>query len=472
MPDKPIIKRKKSDNKINEKRFHQIFDNLPDPIFVTDQQGNILLSNSTTALTLNMSLNELLKANVNDLVHKSYYDKTYTMEAVAQKKVVSGLIKTRLNYALISTSTPILDESGNVDFVITSARPKELMEKFIYNDNKNQDNQRKREIDYLRSYVLNTDEIIAESISMKKLLISANAVAQTDVTVILNGETGTGKEVLARYLHRYSKRANGPFIAVNCATLPEHLVEAELFGYEKGAFTGATNEGKMGLFEAADGGTLFLDEIAELPLALQSKLLRVLETGEVRRISSHTNRIIDFRLIAATHKDLKKMTEEKLFREDLYYRLNVFPLIIPPLRKRPEDILALTSKFLETFNNKYGIDFRLTPEDLSRLQRHNWPGNVRELKNDIERRVVNSIHLPSTEHLTSIPTFPSDEATQIDVFKLLDLSGTLDEVIQAIEEKYITYVMNQCDGRINETAKQLGIHRSVLYRKLKAYEKK
>ncbi len=464
-----VSKKAEKSLQLAKQNLEQIFANLPDPIFVTDQHGNVLLSNSTTALTLDMSLDQLLKSNIRELVRKGYYDKSYALEAVEKKCVVSGLLTTKLNLKQVSTSTPVLDESGNVILVVTSGRPKEAIEKVVCVEEREKINQRKREIEYLRSYVLETDTIVAESRSMRQVLLKAHNVAQTDSTVLLYGESGTGKEVLAKYLHRHSKRSKEAFIAVNCANLPEHLVESELFGYEKGAFTGASVEGKMGLFEAAHQGTLFLDEIAELPLALQSKLLRVLETCEVRRLGSHVDRKMDFRLITATHKDLKKMMEEGLFRSDLYYRLDVIPISIPPLRERPEDILALTLKFLEYFNRKYETEVELDVATLESFQSYSWLGNVRELRNAVERRVISSLQDDSSAS-RMLDTITPGALSQYDCFRLLGLSGTLKEVVRTMEERYIHQVLQECGGRIGETADKLGIYRTVLYRKLKAFQ--
>ena len=445
----------------------RILDNLPEPIFVTDHEGNILLSNSATALTLDISLDQLLKSNVRDLVKKGFYSRSYAMEAVEKQCAVSGYLITRLNIPQIVSSTPVVDEDGNIILVVTYGKHIEVhdtvsQKKQVFL------NQHKREVEYLRSYVLDSESIICQSKPMRQTLLKAHAVAQTDSTVVLNGESGVGKEILAQYIHRHSKRAKGPFIAVNCATLPEHLVESELFGYEKGAFTGASADGRMGLIEAANKGTLFLDEIAELPMAQQAKLLRVLETYEVRRVGSCIDRKMDFRLIVATYKDLGKMTQEGSFRRDLYYRLNVFPIIIPPLRERPEDIVALASKFLEDFNKKYGSEIFLDVETLAAYQRYNWPGNVRELRNFVERVVISNIYHYSEEG-PAMEWMTPDAVQQVDCLKLLGLKGTLKEVLKGVEEQYIKQVYKECGGRVGKTAERLGIYRTVLYRKLKSY---
>lgn len=463
------LKRKGNSYQLAEQNLKQIFDKLPDPIFVTDRHGNVLLSNSTTALTLDMTLDQLLKSNIKDLVKKGFYSKSYAVEAAEQKCIKSGILTTKLNLVQYSSSTPIIDENGEVILVVTCGRPYNRDNR-VSSEELASNSRQKREIEYLRSYVLETDTIVSESRLMKEVLFKAHSVAQVDSTVLLYGESGTGKEVLAKYIHRHSKRSQEAFIAINCANLPEQLVESELFGYEKGAFTGANSEGKMGLFEAAHRGTLFLDEIAELPLSLQSKLLRVLETGEVRRLGSNVDRKMDFRLIAATHKDLKKMMDDGLFRSDLYYRLDVIPITIPPLRERPDDIVALALKFLADFNKKYELNCKLDANTLAAFQNYKWPGNVRELRSAVERRVITSLQ----ENQASSFLFDdvaSSKLSHSDCFKLLGLNGTLKEVLSTVEERYISKVLQECDGRICETAKRLGIYRTVLYRKLKEFEK-
>lgn len=225
---------------------------------------------------------------------------------------------------------------------------------------------------------------------MKELLELAGQLAQVDATVLLTGETGTGKEVLAWYLHRHSRRARRELVEINCAALPENLLEAELFGYEKGAFTGALNTGKPGLVERADGGTLFLDEVNSLPLPLQGKLLRVLETHRSKRLGALEERTLDFRLLCAANEDLKGLVDRGAFRADLYYRLSVVPLYIPPLRERREDIVPLAVHFLEGFCRQYGRTKVLTQTVFDQFLRYDWPGNVRELRNVVERLLITS----------------------------------------------------------------------------------
>jgi transcriptional regulator with PAS, ATPase and Fis domain len=308
-------------------------------------------------------------------------------------------------------------------------------------------------------YLYESETIVAESVAMRQVLHTAYKVAQVDSTVMLLGESGTGKEVVARYVHSHSKRSKGPFIAINCAALPEHLIESEMLGYRKGAFTGANTEGKTGLFEAANKGTLFLDEIAELPFAMQSKILRVLETGEIRRLGDVVDRKIDFRLIVATHRDLKQMMTEGAFRTDLFYRLNVIPIRIPPLRERPEDIVMLTRKFQQEFSRKYEIDYELDLEILNSFLKYEWPGNVRELRNEVERRII----IGSKD---SYDNWMPNHLVQSDFFNLLGITGNLKDVMRRIEEQYVLSILESCNGKISKAAEKLGISRVALYKKV------
>jgi len=244
------------------------------------------------------------------------------------------------------------------------------------------------------------DRVVAESPGMVRVLELARQVAPAPSTVLITGETGVGKEVVARLVHRLSGRGNAPFTAVNCAAIPGELLEAELFGAERGAYTGSVKD-RPGRFEIADGGTLFLDEIGDMPLSLQPKLLRVLQVGVVERLGSHRPRTVDVRVLAATHRDLEERVRAGDFREDLYYRINVFPIHVPPLRERSEDVEPLARAILREFEDRLGIRAQLTPEALERLRRHPWPGNVRELRNALERAVllttdgrVMATHLP------------------------------------------------------------------------------
>lgn len=303
---------------------------------------------------------------------------------------------------------------------------------------------------------------------MRDIINVCNQIAPNDCKVILYGESGTGKDVLSNYIHKKSRRADKPFISVNCAAIPENLFESELFGYEKGSFTGAVST-KQGLLEMANGGTLFLDEIGEMPLDIQAKLLRVLENFEVRRIGGTKSFNVDFRLIAATNKNLEEMVEQGKFREDLFYRLNVVPIIIPPLRKRKQDIIGLTKKFLQDFNKFYNKDYCMNADEVNYLLNHSWPGNIRELKNYIERKVVMQGTLIEEKNDADRDLVDLDAIVNLKA-NANDKLPTLKEFVKEAEKRYIYMVLDKCNGKKGAAAEKLGIYRTVLYRKLKSFE--
>lgn len=286
-------------------------------------------------------------------------------------------------------STPIFDDFGKIRNILAVTRPLDKLNQLYYQAN---------QADFISSFTgrgtpppVKGSAVIAESPIMQEVLSAAATVAAVDSAVLITGESGTGKEVVAQYIHDASPRADKPLVVINCASLPETLLEAELFGYEKGAFTGAAAGGKVGLFEAADGGTLFLDEINSLPLNLQGKVLRALETKTIQRVGSTRSKKVDFRLLTATNEDLIKLIDEKRFRTDLYYRLAVIPIHLPPLRERQEDIIPLAQHFLELFCRKYAKTKAFSPQTLQLISQYSWPGNVRELRNFVERSVVMSM---------------------------------------------------------------------------------
>ncbi len=306
--------------------------------------------------------------------------------------------------------------------------------------------------------------VVAESSEMKEVIFLATKVAATDATVLLLGESGSGKEVVANLIHALSPRKDGPFVKVNCAALPETLLESELFGYEKGAFTGATSS-KMGLFEVAHGGTIFLDEVGDMPLAVQAKLLRVLQEKRVRRLGSTSETEVDVRIIAATNRDLQKMVREGTFREDLFWRLNVFNIRIPPLRERKEDILPLAELFLKKFSEKYGKEVkRFSKEAIKLLWNHDFPGNVRELENLVERAVI----LAEGEEITpsELSGLVQTEAlAEEDAFHRLPLP----EAVELLEKTRIKKALEAAKGVKTRAAELLGISERVLRYKLEKY---
>jgi two-component system nitrogen regulation response regulator NtrX len=287
--------------------------------------------------------------------------------------------------------------------------------------------------------------------------------APSNSRVLITGESGSGKEVVARLIHSKSTRTGRPFVEVNCAAIPQELIESELFGHEKGSFTGAS-EKKKGKFELADGGTLFLDEIGDMSIQTQAKVLRVIETQEFQRVGGGTNIKVDVRVIAATNKDLEEQIREGTFRSDLFFRLNVIPIVVPPLRERKEDIPALIEYFLQALALEYGqAPRRVTPEVLRSFQEHEWPGNIRELKNLIERLVIMS---PSNVIDVKDVHLSKGRSERNDYFSC----RTLKEAKDAFERDFIIHSLNGNGWNISRTAEALEIERSNLHRKIKAYD--
>jgi DNA-binding NtrC family response regulator len=309
-------------------------------------------------------------------------------------------------------------------------------------------------------------EFVGNTPAMRRVVELVSKVAPTDSTVLLLGESGTGKEVVAGTIHRMSPRRDKPFIAINCAALPEQILESELFGHVKGAFTGAESD-KVGLFEEAEGGTLFLDEVGDMALAAQAKLLRVLQNGEIRRVGDTSVRHVDVRILAATNRDLVRDVEEKRFREDLYFRLNVIQVAIPPLRERPDAIAALTREFLKRCNQRYGKAItRIDDDAWSLLQSYDYPGNVRELESTIAHAVI-----LADEDVIRLRDLPDairyGDGTRL---KLPHLEEQGLPTMEEMEKQLIQQALVRLDGNQTEVSKALGISRSTLWRKMKEYD--
>ena len=364
-------------------------------------------------------------------------------------------------------------EAGAYDFVLKPIPFPQLMvsvERALHFNKIKNDNTVLRTAFQIKDGILG-EEIIGKSPGFKKVMDLAKRVAASQANIFINGESGTGKEVVAKAIHNMGSRKNKEFVALNCASIPENLLESELFGHTKGAFTGAI-EKKMGLFEEAEGGTLFLDEIGDLSFPLQAKILRVLQEKQIKRIGENKYRKIDVRILSATHRDLRKEVAEGKFREDLFYRLNVIEIKIPPLRERTEDILPLADFFMKKFSALNGVNVKgFSKSALEEMHSYSWPGNVRELENAIERAVV-----MCTSGLIQLDDLPERASHRLPGtadavgfnFSNINTARTLtiDEVVQ----RYIKYVLDKNEGVKEKTALDLNIDRKTLYRKLKEIE--
>jgi len=372
--------------------------------FVLDAEGNYIFVNDTYCKLFNRTEEYFLSMSIPKFKELGHISNSVWEQVLQTKAPVIALItiidkEYSVKRQHLTSGVPIFGENGEIRCIYYFIEPLEDLNSRLQ---AGMMNRRRRFMDpgALLQASANED-IVAESPKMKSLLSLLSIVSKTDASILFVGPTGSGKQVLAEYAHRMGIHSQGPFANIDCAAVPENLLESELFGYVKGAFTGALNEGKKGQIELADGGTLFLDEINSMPLALQSKLLRVLETKHVRRIGASDSKPINFRLICASNEDLEVMVKNGNFRRDLYYRINVVPIAVPSLKERREDITLLAVMFLKLFCHKYSCVKMLSEGVLHAMLNYDWPGNVRELRNFIERLVVTS---PSTDiEITDMP---------------------------------------------------------------------
>jgi len=447
-----------------EEEVNSIIEASFDSIFLADATGQVLSINSAYTRITGVSPEEIVGKNCRDLIREGFIDRSETLEVIATREPVTFTQKLKNGKTLLVTGNPIFNKKGDLIRVLTNGR--DITELNMLRQEVEHAHSLKQHYENeLRKFqVENSATYVATSRKMKDILDMALHLAKVDTTILIQGESGVGKEVIAQEIHQNSLRKDKPLIRVNCAAIPESLLESELFGYEAGAFTGAKKEGKMGIFELADQATLFLDEIGEIPLHLQAKLLRVLQEKEIVRIGSVKAKAVDVRLIAATNRDLREMVKNNEFRQDLYYRLNVVPITVPPLRERREDIPALVNLFLNGFNKKYGFNKSVNTSVMEALISYDWPGNVRELRNMIERLVVTTPQAVISEFIISDgiedpqPTTPNTLASHI----------RLRETVAEFEKGIILdYVSKYKSTR--KTASALGLSPTTLCRKAASY---
>lgn len=452
--------------------FREIGDHVYDGIYVADGAGKTLYVNKAYTRITGIQPEEVVGFNVLDLEKLGIFKNAVTPRVLREKKQVNSIgFIPRTKQKMLVTGLPIFDDQGDVKMVVVIDREfselSAMKEELDASREKIKSVERcarkgLREIEHLRKQQRSSG-LIGDSDASRALREQIEQIANLDVTVLLVGETGVGKEVIAAEIHQRSERRNNPFIKVNCAAIPPTMLEAELFGYEKGAFTGAAPHGRIGLFELAEKGTILLDEIGDMPLGLQVKLLRVLQHKEVTRIGGRGPISLDVRIIAATNADLKDMMKEKLFREDLFYRISVFPIAIKPLRERPGDILVLAQHFLETYGAKYARNVSLSKEGASLLQRYPWPGNVRELQNVIERLVIVSDAGKKIDAEQISIMLGLDD---IDLFSKKDRS--LKEIVDNFERHLIEKAM-EVHGSTRLAAQALKVDQSTIVKKRKKW---
>ncbi|WP_338421069.1 sigma-54 interaction domain-containing protein [Mesobacillus harenae] len=458
-------KRNENDDRID---FETILSSLYDIVHVTDVEGNTIYCSKNYEDYIGLNPEKMMGKKVADFFNLGYFTPSITQRVIDTKKKTSTIQNTYKNRKLFVQGIPYFDKQGGFKGVVNLSTDITHKEKLL----KEQKEVQKLGSIYFEEALRHLDNnethtpVIYRSESMNQSIQLANRLSQVDSSIIITGESGVGKGVLVRYIHDNSLRKNGEFVHINCGAIPESLIESELFGYEKGAFTGAQKEGRKGLVEKANGGTLFLDEIAELPLNLQVKLLTVLQEKKLTRIGGTKPVDLDIRLITATNKNLRQMVQEGTFREDLFYRIFVIPIEIPPLRERKEDIPVLIHYFIDLYSNRFFLDRRLSEKCFQILEQYDWPGNVRELQNLIERLVVMS----NGEIITSdqIPYYIKEKLqshlTGLTVHEMMPIPEAIEEV-----EKQLLLMAYKLHGSTTKVAKALGISQASASRKLTKY---
>lgn len=437
----------------NERKLIAIIDAVDEGILAVNKEYKIEIFNRYCENLFKCSKDEVVGSDVRSIINKDAPILSLFKDGIPYDNIEQIVDRGEYKIHYLTSGRPVLDDAGNTIGAVASIKDinkaMELVE------------------------VVNTikdgafSEIIGKSRNIEYVKRIATSVAKTSSTVLLLGESGTGKELFAKAIHRLSNRANNKFIVVNCAALPENLLESELFGYVEGSFTGALKGGKNGIFVEANGGTLFLDEIGEMPLKLQAKLLRVLQEGVVRRIGSSEEVKIDVRIIAATNRDLDSMVKNGQFREDLYYRLSVMPIYLPPLRERKEDIPLLVNYFVDNLNKKFnGKIKKVDISFIEELMKYDWPGNIRELQNVVERSII----LCEGDTLTKDFIYINVEKIgQNVIMNLCDEEMSLEEIVAQCEKEVIKRAIEKYKS-YRAAAKHLGVSHTTIMNKIKKYK--
>jgi len=464
----------KSREQLN-KELEDIIASSYDGILITDGEGKVLKINESLLRITELPQEYFIGHKMESLYEDGHFlGESIESRARSSKKIVTDLQKIRTGKNVLVTATPMLDGQGNITRMVTNARDMSeiisLQEQLAQSQELS--NRLQSEFNRMLEDELRSNEMITANPAMYKILELSRRVAGSAVTVLIQGESGVGKEVLAKLIHVWSKR-QGAFIKVNCGAIPQHLLESELFGYNRGAFTGANREGKPGIFELAADGTLFLDEIEDLPLDLQVKFLQVIQDRAFIRLGGTKIIKVDVRLIAASNRELSKLVAEGKFRDDLFYRLNVVPVTIPPLRERDEDIPLLVDYFLHRYNHKYGGEKFLAPALIQKLRNYGWPGNIRELKNTIERLVVTcSGNLINTEFLETAQKIPSlalpCDCAQPAAGSSEEVFSTLKEVVENVEKDMLSKALKKYKNS-RQIGRMLGISHTAVLKKIKKY---
>ncbi len=451
--------------------FDTILDTIHDDILIADGSGRVIRLSPTFEEVYGLEKEKAIGRTVYELEKEGYFRPSIVAKVIETGKKVTMRQKNNRERDIVATATPIFDKQGRIKFIVSFSRDiTEMLElQKQYSKLESEIEKYKAELDALRKGNGFAEGVAGRSPQLESILQTIQRVADFDANILFLGPSGVGKTMFAKIVHQSSWRKDGPFVDINCAAIPENLLESELFGYEKGSFTGAGAEGKVGLIELADGGTLLLDEISEMSLSLQAKLLKVIQDKTFVRVGGTQKIKVDFRLITASNRDLEKMSDEGNFRKDLFYRLNVVKIEIPPLAQRKDDIVPILQHFLHKMNSKYGLHKTFHPMACEALLSYSWPGNVRELENVVERACMTSEgeeilvkHLPA--ELLKIQNIPYDHS-DLEVEEqgleqaMADFEG---KIVRQAYEKYKTTV---------GVAKALKISQPTAFRKIEKYRK-
>lgn len=448
------------------KELEAIFESSYDGFYITDGAATTLKVNKSYERITGLSRDNLIGRTMHELVAEKVFDHSVTLEVLQQRKPITLLQKIRDDKLVIVTGTPIFSEDGDVTTIVTNVRDiTELNELRVALDESRkkssyfyQSLQEYHDVDHA------LDDLVVKSATMVKVVQRAIKVSRIEASVLLTGESGVGKSMLAKLIHKMSSRKEQPFVKINCGAIPASLMESELFGYKRGSFTGALASGKLGLIEAANKGTVFLDEIAELPPEMQVKLLEVIEDRQFKRVGATEPTLVDVHIIAATNQNLHEQMRKGLFREDLFYRLNIVPIHIPPLRERREDIPALAESILEKVNRKLPTRKKIDPLVYEMLRQYDFPGNVRELINAIQRMTV-----LSEGEIMGPADLPSEirSSYELQVGKL-GRQKPLKDALEGYERQLLARILAESED-LNHAAEQLQIHPTTLWRKMVRY---
>lgn len=468
--DIEVVARELEYVKALNKEMDAIIDSSFDGLYITDNRGLTLRINQAVERMTGLGEKDLVNKTMHELVDTGILSRSASIMVIEQKKPITTTLKTITGTDLLVSATPVFDEHGEIYRIVTSVR--DVSELNVLK-------QKVEQLEGLRhhfEFQMNemrmrlSQDFIFKNKDMEKIVYQAMKVGEVDSTVLISGESGVGKEVIGEIIQRNSARRNGPFVKLNCGAIPENLLESELFGYEAGAFTGASRQGKPGLFEVANGGTLLLDEIGDIPLHLQVKLLRALQQREIIRVGGTQTIKIDVRIISISNKELSQLVKNGSFREDLYYRLNVVPIHVPALRERREDIPHLVRHFMGVFNERYNMKKTIDSEAIEALTMYEWPGNIRELENLVERLIVTSnndeigrANLPGYIFRVEENTH-YDAGQPVSVNRIVPLKSAVESVEKILLEKTFA-IADSC----HKVASILEVDASTISRKANKY---